>query len=241
MPWHVHGERRLGRRKPSLTSSPWIRGAPQVGFARCISMMRSRISGSSRAPRSAVPAPVQAEALSVPADHGLRADEEESLTPSRPKPRKPGPEHPVGGLKVDALSGALALEDEQLLAKRENLGLQLRARPQQRSNRAARRARRAGCAIEGTLTQRDENINHFNADGNSEGTGAGPPGFTGGSVNGPRRCGGKHKRWRGQRSIAFLPEAITSEGSGDGCTISSDAIWTGSSHIRWGQPDRLHS
>jgi hypothetical protein len=159
---------------------------------------------SSRAPRAALPAPVQAEALSVPADHGLRADEEESLTPSRPKPRKPGPEHPVGGLKVDALSGALALEDEQLLAKRENLGLQLRARPQQRSNRAARRARRAGCAIEGTLTQRDENINHFNADGNSEGTGAGPPGFTGGSVNGPRRCGGKHKRWRGQRSIAFF-------------------------------------
>jgi len=26
----------------------------------------------------------------------------------------------------------------------------------------------------------------------------------GGSVNAPRRCGGKHKRWRGQRSIAFF-------------------------------------
>ena len=48
----------------------------------------------------------------------------------------------------------------------------------------------------------------------------------GGSVNGPQRCGGKHKRWRGQRSIAFfLPEAITSEGSGDGCSISGAAIW----------------
>ena len=33
-------------------------------------------------------------------------------------------------------SGALALEDEQLVAKRENLGLELGARPQQRSNRS---------------------------------------------------------------------------------------------------------
>src|SRR5271157_2992790 len=91
---------------------------------------------SSRAPRSALPAPVKAEALSMQADHGLRAHEEEPLTPSRPKPRKPGPQHPVGGLKVDAPSGALALEDEELVAKRENLGLELRARPQQRSNRS---------------------------------------------------------------------------------------------------------
>jgi len=91
---------------------------------------------SSRAPRSAVPAPVQAEALSVPADHGLPADKEESLTPSRPKARKPGPEHPVGGLKRDAPFGALALLDEQLVTKRENLSLELGARPQRRSNRS---------------------------------------------------------------------------------------------------------
>ena len=78
---------------------------------------------SSKRPRAAFPAPVKAEALSVPADHGLRAHEKESLTPSRPKLRKPGPEHPVRGLKVDAPSGALALEDEQLVAKRENLRL----------------------------------------------------------------------------------------------------------------------
>ena len=58
------------------------------------------------------------------------------MTPSRPKLRKPGPEHPVGALKVDPPSGALALEDEQLVAKRENLSLELRARPQQRTNRS---------------------------------------------------------------------------------------------------------
>jgi len=34
--------------------------------------------------------------------------------PSRPKLRKPGPEHPLGGLKVEPPSGALVLEDEQL-------------------------------------------------------------------------------------------------------------------------------
>ena len=37
---------------------------------------------------------------------------------------------------MNAPSRALALEDEQLVAKRENLGLELRARPQQRSNRS---------------------------------------------------------------------------------------------------------
>jgi hypothetical protein len=44
------------------------------------------------------------------------------------------------------------------------------ARDHIRDRIAARRARRAGHAIEGTLTQHDENINHFNGDGNSEGT-----------------------------------------------------------------------
>jgi hypothetical protein len=66
---------------------------------------------------------------------------------------------------VHAPSGALALEDEELVAKRESC-----ARDHSRDRIAARRARRAGHAIEGTLTQRDENINHFNADANSEGT-----------------------------------------------------------------------
>jgi hypothetical protein len=80
---------------------------------------------SSRRPRAAFPPPVEAEALSVPADHGLRAHEKESLTLFQPKPRKPGPES-VGGLNVDAPSGALALEEEQLVAKREYLALELR-------------------------------------------------------------------------------------------------------------------
>jgi hypothetical protein len=111
---------------------------------------------SSKRLRAAFPAPVEAEALSVPADHGLRAHEEESLTPSRPKLRKPGPEHAVRGLKVDAPSGALALEDEQLVAKREKLGFAERETIADRI--AARRARRAGHAIEGTLTQRDGNM-----------------------------------------------------------------------------------
>jgi len=48
--------------------------------------------------------------------------------------------------------------------------LELRARPQQRSNRS-QKSQKGRHAIEGTLTQRDGNINHFNADGNSEGTG----------------------------------------------------------------------
>jgi len=69
---------------------------------------------------------------------------------------------------VDAPSGALALEDEKLVAKRENLGLELRARPQQRSNRS-QESQKGRRDIESTFIQRDENINHFKADGNSEG------------------------------------------------------------------------
>jgi len=73
--------------------------------------------------------------LSVPADHGLGADKEQSLAPSRPKPRKQGPEHPVGALKVDSPSGALALEDEQPVAKGEDLSVERSSGPEKRAER----------------------------------------------------------------------------------------------------------
>ena len=142
---------------------------------------------------------------------------------------------------MDAPSGALALEDEQLVAKREDLGLELRARPQQRSNRSQE-------------SQKGRVRHRRHADPARR-------------KHQSFQCGPEFRRYRGWTSwfhrgigeraapvrweaqemarptfdCLFLPEAITSEGSGDGCTISSDAIWTGSSHIRWGQPDRLHS
>src|SRR5271166_7108442 len=103
MPWHVLGDRRLGEAEAKLDELAMDPGSTPGGIRAM--HLDDEISNlwlnarSSRAPRSAVPAPVQAEALSVPADHGLPADKEESLTPSRPKARKPGPEHPVGGLK----------------------------------------------------------------------------------------------------------------------------------------------
>ena len=152
---------------------------------------------SSRRPRAAFPEPVEAEALSVPADHGPWADEEESLTPSRPKPRKPGPEHPVGGLKGDAPSGALALKDEQLVAKRENLGLELRARPQQRLNRSQKSQKGRARHRKHVDPARRKHQSFQCGREFRKVQGLDLLVFTGGSVNGPRRCGGKHKRWRG--------------------------------------------
>ena len=60
------------------------------------------------------------------ADHGLQAHEESS-TLSRPKPRQPGPEHPVGSLQVD--TRALAITDEELVAKGEDLGVERSSGP----------------------------------------------------------------------------------------------------------------
>src|SRR5215831_18715857 len=60
---------------PSFSSSPWILGAPQSGFARLVCRIRSRSSVpiAGRPPSaSTLPCPVASKSLPVPADHGLR-------------------------------------------------------------------------------------------------------------------------------------------------------------------------
>ncbi len=69
--------------------------------------------------RSALPTPVEAETLPVPAQDGLRLDEDESVTPSGPDPGEVGPQESIEGPKRDAPSHALALEDEELMAQGE--------------------------------------------------------------------------------------------------------------------------
>ena len=79
---------------------------------------------SARWLRSALPTPVEAEALPVPAEDGLRLDEDESATPSGPELGEPDPHESIGGPKQDAPSRALALNDEALMAQSEHLGLE---------------------------------------------------------------------------------------------------------------------
>ena len=55
---------------------------------------------------------------------GLRLDEDESAPPSGPALREPDPHESIGGPKRDAPSRVLALEDEELMAQSEHLGLE---------------------------------------------------------------------------------------------------------------------
>ena len=73
--------------------------------------------------RSALPAPVETEALTVPAEDGLRLDQDESLAPSGPDPGQPDPQNAVGIPKPNRLPGVLALQDEELMAKSGHLGM----------------------------------------------------------------------------------------------------------------------
>jgi hypothetical protein len=63
--------------------------------------------------------PVQAETGAMPADHGLGSDYQESLLPSRPEAARENPEEFVQ--RAELGPGMLALQDRELLAKRQIL------------------------------------------------------------------------------------------------------------------------
>ncbi len=85
--------------------------------------------------RSALPTPVEAETLPVPAEDGLRLDQDESLAPSGPELGEPDPQQSIGGPKLGSPPRALALEDEELMAQGEHLGLECGPAAEQRSER----------------------------------------------------------------------------------------------------------
>src|SRR6266851_9575717 len=58
---------------PSLSSSPWIRGAPHSGLARQLAYLRRHLWPSPAGSR--FPAPIGSEPSPVPADHGIRLDD----------------------------------------------------------------------------------------------------------------------------------------------------------------------
>ncbi len=105
-----------------------MRGAPHggVGLVHLTDELSDFVGDRrpARRIRSALPTPVEAETLPVPAEDGLRLDEDESATPSGPELGEPDPHESIGGPKQDAPSRALALEDEELMAQSEHLGLE---------------------------------------------------------------------------------------------------------------------
>jgi hypothetical protein len=75
---------------PSVSSSPWLRGAPQSGFSRLMRRIRSRMSrervGLSCLAAAPFPRPRQSKAFLVPRDDRLPLDDHESMAPVEPKP-----------------------------------------------------------------------------------------------------------------------------------------------------------
>lgn len=71
----------------------------------------------------------------MPAEDGLRPNEDERATPFGPDLGEPDPQKPVGGPKRDARPGTLALEDQELMAESEHLGLECGTAAEQRSER----------------------------------------------------------------------------------------------------------
>src|SRR5262249_39523197 len=121
---------------PSLSSSPWIRGAPHNGFSRCIRRMRARTvcrngrSADAAGPR--LPRPEHPETRAMPGNNGVRLDDHQRRSPSRPDPREPYPEEPVGRCQPRSLHEPL--QDAQLVTECQDLKLQSRAAAEHQDN-----------------------------------------------------------------------------------------------------------
>ena len=86
---------------PSLSSSPWMRGAPHSGLAKLSWRIRSRISGLVLGrPRWRDPdrqRQIEPEALAIPLDHGCGLHQHHGVQDPRADPVQPNPKQPICG------------------------------------------------------------------------------------------------------------------------------------------------
>src|ERR1700733_15256164 len=112
-----------------------MRGAPQSGLARLMVWIRSRISretvGLPVLPCLTVEAQKKAEPFAVPADNGLRFDDDQSGSPIGPDTGQPRPKHTVHHGQLRPLLGG-APEHTDLMPKRQDLHLEGGARAEDR-------------------------------------------------------------------------------------------------------------
>ena len=122
--------------KPSLRSSPWMRGAPQPTLSRAISRMRVRISASvrGRPPRLRLvhlqyrANPLRCQRITVAGLH-----DHQGRPPLGPHPRQHDPARAIRPAELGTLR--LASQDGQLLSQSQILQRQLAARPEARPRR----------------------------------------------------------------------------------------------------------
>ena len=70
------------------------------------------------------PSPIEPESSLVPGDDGFRLDDHECGTPAIPEPRKPNPKQAVSNVQSELSPSIPSLKDQQLMPKRENLGVE---------------------------------------------------------------------------------------------------------------------
>jgi hypothetical protein len=102
---------------PSMTSSPWMRGARHVGFSATMRKINSRTSWKSAFVQSVAglgnQSPIHVKAGTVPADNSFRSDDDERLLPFRPQPANRNPEELVKQMK--SWSRMASIQHNQLL------------------------------------------------------------------------------------------------------------------------------
>src|SRR5216683_2034061 len=120
---------------PSLSSSPWMRGAPQPGFSRHILRIRSRISRendrSSELAMPHLPCPEQAKAGTMPGEDRFGLDDGQRRAPVTPDARQPDPQQSIPGCQFRALPRR-PLKHADLVAQSQVLQLESSARTEDR-------------------------------------------------------------------------------------------------------------
>src|SRR5713101_5796052 len=115
-----------------------MRREPQSGFASAMVRTSSPSLGDGRwsthRPAVRLPGPESAEALPVPANHGLGANDMERLAPPSPLVGEPQPEETIEALELPSLRAA-AKQDE-LLPQRQVLEREVSAGFERRTQRA---------------------------------------------------------------------------------------------------------
>jgi hypothetical protein len=107
---------------PSIKSSPWILGEPQVGFSSTILKIRSRASLEIRFRPITPPSfgdrtPVKGKPLPVPTDHSIWSYDGQSLFPAWPDSSRENPKKFIDHSNL--WSRMLALEHGELLPENQ--------------------------------------------------------------------------------------------------------------------------
>ena len=118
---------------PSLSSSPWIRGAPHSGLAMLISWISRRHSRPATT-ASRLPAPIRPKTRAMPADNGIRFNDRQRIADFREQPIETNEYQLVDGNEGEFLWSSPP-QNVYLLPQRPNLCLKRCPQPEQIDDR----------------------------------------------------------------------------------------------------------